>query len=118
MSIGDQVVNLAGYSPFEAAEDLFVRLSGSSLSVGVGAGSGVGVQADDGDAVQGAVRVAVPAAVESVAGVCPDEAGIGEAPQSAANAASLVMRCGLSPAAISRSAAERRRCLWLAGARG
>ena len=62
--------------------------------------------ADDHDPIEGRVGLAVASAEEPVSVRDPVEAGIGQAPQSFANAASDRMRAGLSPATIIISAAE------------
>ena len=65
----------------------------------------VEAHADDDGAVERRVGLAVAAAVEPVAMVLPLLAGIGQTPQSLAQAGSERTRSGLSPATISISAA-------------
>ena len=91
-------VGLSGDVALEAPFDLAVGLSLGAAAFGVGAGCGVVAQPAEGDGVQCPARLAVTASVEPVADVCPDEAGMGAAPASIANAASERQRPGCDQA--------------------
>ena len=80
----------AGDVALEAALDFARRLAFGRAPGRVDAGGGVVLQAREDDRVQRAVEVAVAGAVERT--VWPEEAGIGAAPPSMANALSLRSR--------------------------
>ncbi len=61
------------------------------------------LHSNDHYAIERGVRLPVTAAIESVPGSHPEDAGIGATPQSLANAASERIRSGLSPATMSIS---------------
>ena len=96
---GEVGEDLAGDVTLEAADDLAFGESFSGAAFDVGAGEWVVAHADDRDDVEGAVGCSVAASAETVtACVRPLEAGCGATPQSFANAASVRIRSGLSPA--------------------
>ena len=66
---------------FEAADRFQLGLALGLLSGEIGAGLGVGVGAGDRDDVDRAVELSVPAAVQAVTLVLPEEAGIGATAQ-------------------------------------
>lgn len=66
--VGEQSVDLAADRSFEASHGLFGGLSLDSLLGDVGAGAFIAAHANQGDLVDGAVGLAVPAAVEAVSG--------------------------------------------------
>jgi hypothetical protein len=63
---GDRVVDLSGHVALEAPDGLAAALSLRDAPVQVGAGALVPAQAGQHDGVQGAVGLAVAAAVEAV----------------------------------------------------
>lgn len=102
----DHAVESAGECSFEAADDLAVGQALGGAASGVVAGLGVVVcESDHDDGPECVVGLAVAAAVSRCRLVLPDEAGMGLAPQRAANEASVRQRSGLSPAATMSLAA-------------
>ena len=113
----EEVPDAAGEVAFEAAQRFAAGFAFGLFAGEVGGGFGVEAAFADGEAVQGAVELAVAAAVEAVADrVRPEEAGIGADPAIRASFASVAKRStpAISPtsfAAIStpqpRSASSR-----------
>ena len=101
---GAQVgVELAGDVALEAADDLLLRLAFGGASGDVGLGSGLVGHADERDAPEGVVGLAVPAAVESMTGE-PGGGLDGAGAAERGEGGSLLIRSGLSPA-VTRSVA-------------
>src|SRR5215207_1971672 len=90
----EAAVELPGDVALEAAADFGIGLAFCAAPGDVGPGSLTCAPASQEDVVQGAVEVAVAAAVEPVTNDGPLLAGIGLAPASAAYAASLRQRPG------------------------
>src|ERR1700754_3563108 len=62
----EDLVDLSGDVPFEAADDLLLGLAFGSASGNVGAGVRVPGHAGDGEDVEGIVRLAIAAAIEAI----------------------------------------------------
>ena len=101
----DALVDLAGEEALQAADDVLLREAFGGAAGDVVDGRLVEAHAHDGGPVERGVGLAVAAAVEAMPVVMPEDAGIGQAPQSLAKAASERIRSGLSPKTISISAA-------------
>ena len=97
--------NFAGDVALDASHDFFFGFAFGEAAGDVVTGGLVAAHAHDQDVVQCAVGVAVAASVEAVADRLPLEASSGQTPQSLAKAASLQIRSGLSPIAVSSVAA-------------
>ena len=63
--VSEIVVDLAGYEAFEAAQDVLLRQAFGESAGGVVTSSLVVAQTTDSDQVQGAVGLAIPAAVQA-----------------------------------------------------
>jgi hypothetical protein len=83
-----QLEQLPGDGPLQAPTDISDALALGSAPDGVGPGSWVVAQPGQHDRVQSAVRLAVARGFSRCLMTCPEEAGIGLAPASAAKAAS------------------------------
>ena len=103
--VGEEVVDLACYVPFEAADDLFSGFALGLAFLDVFDGGLVVSHAGGGDSPEGLVGLAFPPRLRRWRTVCPEEACTGLVPHRAAKDASEVMRWGLSPAAVNRVAA-------------
>src|SRR5207248_2353012 len=101
----ERCVDLAGDVPFQAADDLAFALALAGAPFDVVLGGLVVAQADEHDPVERGVGLAVAASVERWRFVLPEQALIGEEPQSIEKAASERSRSGLSPAATSSAPA-------------
>ena len=97
--------DLTGDVALEHAGDLTGGLAFGATAGDVVPGRLVRAHASDHHAVERVVGLAIAAAVEPVAAGLADDASSGATPHMWANAASLVNRSGLSPAAISKLAA-------------
>ena len=105
MFTGSSTISRSGGRRGRAAEHPGVIVGGASGDVV--AGGLVESHADDDGSIEGGVGLSVAASIVRRCRpvVIPDEAGIGHAPQSFANAASERSRSGLSPKMINSSAA-------------
>ena len=101
----ERCVDLAGEVAFQAADDLAFALALAGAPFDVVLGGLVVAQADEHDPVERGVGLAVAASVERWRFVLPEQALIGEEPQSIEKAASERSRSGLSPAATSSAPA-------------
>ena len=100
------LVEFTGKETFEASNDLALGPVISGAAYDVGDGRLVELHPDDDGSIEGGVGLAVAAPIQPCRPVViPEEAGIGHAPQSFAQAASERMRVGLSPERINNSAA-------------
>ena len=98
-------VDLAGDVALEDAHDLRLGASVGEAAFDVGAGARIGAHAGEHDAPQSVIRLAVAAAVESMAdGLAGRGVDRGD-PAEVGEGASEVIRSALSPAATSSSAA-------------
>src|SRR6218665_2178085 len=99
----EEEVDLAGEVSLQAADDLHLGVALGGLLRDVGLRSWIEPEPANNGQVGGAVSLSVSAAGEGGGRGCVigDEAGRGETPQSIANAASDLIRSGLSPAVTS-----------------
>ena len=102
----DALVDLAGEEALQASNDVTFGPAVRRASGDVVDSRLMESQAHDDRSIEGGVGLSVAAPIEAVpASVIPDEAGMGQAPQSFAKAASERIRSGLSPNRINISAA-------------